>query len=353
VEAALCDAARADGERGLCDLVTCDQGGGVTSALPWLDAATIAEALPMRAAVDALEQALRAGLDPAGGPPRTVVTTSAGQLLLMPAEAGPDVGVKLIAVAPGNAARGLPTVQGVYLLLAGDTLTPLALLDGAALTSLRTAAVSAVAVAHLAAPEASRLVVFGTGPQAWGHVEAVAAVRPVDDVAVIGRDAQRTAAFVERLAERWQMAAVAGPYASAVAARDTAAVAAAVAAADVVVCATTAGTPLFDGRRVRPGACVVAVGTHTADRRELDAQLLARSYVVVEDVATALREAGDVVLAADEGALTAADLWPLAALVTSSPPPADDRPRVFKSVGMAWEDLVVAAAVHAAIASPR
>jgi ornithine cyclodeaminase len=276
------------------------------SALPWLDAATIARALSMRAAVDALERALLDGLDPAGGPPRTVVTTRAGQLLLMPAEAGSDVGIKLVAVAPGNAGRGRPTVQGVYVLLDGDTLTPVALLDGAALTSLRTPAVSAVAVAHLAAPEASRLVVFGTGPQAWGHVEAVAAVRPVTQVSVVGRDARRTAEFVERLAEQRLPANAVAPLRHVgLAAADTSAVAAAVAAAHVVVCATRAGTPLFDGGLVRDRTCVVAVGTHAPDRRELDAQLLGRSHVVVEDSATAMREAGDVVLAVDEGALTA------------------------------------------------
>ena len=117
---------------------------------------------------------------------------------------------------------------------------------------------------------------------------------------------------------------------------------AAVRRAQLVVCATSSATPVIDGDWVADGACVVAIGSHEPDRRELDASLLARSLVVVEDVATALREAGDVVMALAEGAVTAADLHPLQDLVQGRIRRADDRPNVMKTVGMAWEDLVVA-----------
>jgi ornithine cyclodeaminase len=123
------------------------------------------------------------------------------------------------------------------------------------------------------------------------------------------------------------------------------------AAADVITCATSARAPLFDGGLVRDGAVVIAVGSHEPDARELDAALLARSTVVVEDVATALREAGDVVLAIADGALRADDLFALREVVTGASRPRPDRPLVFKSVGMGWEDLVVAQAVvdHATV----
>jgi ornithine cyclodeaminase len=286
----------------------------------------------MHAAIEALESALRSGLDPSADPPRTVLAARAGQVLLMPSEAGGAVGVKLVSVAPDNPASRLPLVQGVYVLFDGATLAPIALLDGAALTSLRTPAVSAVAVRHLASPSASRLVVFGTGPQAWGHVEAVAAVRPITDVSVVGRDDARTAVFVARASDHFGEARVGD--------------ASAVAEADVVVCATTAGEPLFDGDLVPSNACVVAVGAHQPDRRELDASLMRRAQVVVEDVDTALREAGDVILAVGEEALSAAALVGLADVVTGRQALESGRPRVFKSVGMAWEDLVVASAAH-------
>jgi ornithine cyclodeaminase len=120
-----------------------------------------------------------------------------------------------------------------------------------------------------------------------------------------------------------------------------------VADADLVVCATTARTPLFDGSLVRDTACVVAVGSHEPDARELDAGLLGRGTVVVEDRATALREAGDVVLAIAEGRLDDGALVGLAEVVAGAEGPSSAaRPRIFKSVGMSWQDLVVAGEVH-------
>jgi ornithine cyclodeaminase len=123
---------------------------------------------------------------------------------------------------------------------------------------------------------------------------------------------------------------------------------AALAAADVVVCATSARTPLFDSTLLRADVVVIAVGSHEPDARELDSALLARSSVVVEDTATALREAGDVILAIADGGLTAADLIPMRDLLTRTATPPFDRPLIVKTVGMAWEDVVVADAVVSA-----
>ena len=303
-----------------------------SAALPWIDAAAIDRLMPVADAVDAVENAVRAGLDPAGDPPRTAVATTSGQLLLMPAEIPDGVGIKVTSVAPGNPARGLPRIQAVYVLMDADTLTPVALLDGTALTVLRTAAVSAVAVRRLAEPDAARVVVFGSGPQADGHIRALSAVRPIGEVVVVGRDPHRAADCAGR-AEALGLRATTGS------AED-------VADADIVVCATTARAPLFDGALVRDGACVVAVGSHEPDARELDAELLARATVVVEDSATALREAGDVILAVREGRLRADALVGLADVITSGEIQLSAGPRVFKSVGMSWQDLVVATGIH-------
>jgi ornithine cyclodeaminase len=300
----------------------------VSGTPPFHDAATIARLLPAADAVDALEAALRAGLDPEADPPRSSVPAEAGELLVMPSAAAGSLGVKLASVAPGNAGRGLPRIQGVYVLFDGETLAPVALLDGIGLTDVRTAAVSALAVRHLAAPDARRLLVFGTGPQARAHVEAMRAVLPIGDVRVVGRDAARTAAFASGIG--------ASP-----------AEAAAVADADVVCCCTTAREPLFDGDAVAGGATVVAIGSHEPEAREVDERLAARAAVVVESRASALREAGDVIAAIEAGAIAEDDLIGLAPLVRGEVAPAGGVPRLFKSTGMAWEDLVVAAAVHA------
>ncbi|MEU6644682.1 ornithine cyclodeaminase family protein [Saccharomonospora sp. NPDC046836] len=289
--------------------------------------------LPMPAAIAALQAALRAGLEPEADPPRSVVPVRHGQLLLMPADWDGYTGVKLASVAPGNSGNGLPRIQGTYLLLDAGTLSPLGTLDGIALTAVRTAAVSAVAADLLAGADAARLVVFGSGPQARSHVAALRAVRPIREVIVVARDAAKAEAFAAECA-RDGLAARTGT-------------ASAVAHADLIACCTTARTPLFDGATLNPRATVVAVGSHEPEAREVDDVVMGQCAVVVETRTVALREAGDVMQAVDAGALDPAELIELSALAKGAAtlPPG---PRIFKSVGMAWEDLVVAAASYEA-----
>ncbi len=300
------------------------------SAPPFHDAAAIARLLPHAAAVDALEAALRDGLDPEADPPRTSAAAENGELLLMPSAAGGGLGVKLVTIG------GEPRVQGVYVLFDGATLAPAALLDGIGLTDLRTSAVSALAVRHLAAREPRRLAVFGSGPQARAHVRALRATAPIEHVAIVGRDPARAEALARELRDDPHAIAVApaGPEA--------------VCAADVVCCCTTAREPLFDGDAVAEEAVVVAIGSHEPEAREVDERLAARATVVVESRASALREAGDVIQAIAAGAVRDEELVTLAALVRGEAAAEAGRPRLFKSTGMAWEDLVLAAAVHAA-----
>ncbi|MGW2084919.1 ornithine cyclodeaminase family protein [Streptomyces sp. NPDC001880] len=309
--------------------------------LPLLGADDI-EALGTAGAVDALESALSGGLDPETAPARHHVTVPGGELLIMPATTQQVTGVKIAGVAPDNPARGLPRITGSYLLLDAATLLPLALLDGAALTTLRTPAVSALAIRHLTGPVVRHLVLFGTGPQAYGHLAAVLAERPVERVTVVGRNPDRAEAFAEH-ARRIGVDARVG--------QGQGYGAGEVATADLVLCCTTSATPLFDGSLVPDGATVVAVGSHTPDAREVDTALVARSAVVVESRAAALVEAGDLLIPLAEGAFRAEDIGGnLAELVTGrnlgGKPTDFEGPRFFKSVGMGWEDLAVAAAVY-------
>lgn len=290
----------------------------------FIDAAGVA-ALGPAAAVRAITDALRGGLDPATDPARVSVDLTEGQLLLMPSQTPAAVGAKVVTVAPDNPNRGLPRIQAAYLLFDHDTLALRAILDGSALTALRTAAVSVAAVLDRLPDRALRLAVIGAGPQATGHVSALAAVRPLADAAYLVRDPSRTT--LDALA-------LGSPQADE-----------ALRSADVVVCATSARSPVFDSALLGDDAVVVAVGSHEPDARELDAPLLGRASVVVEDVAAALREAGDVILAVADGALRPADLLAMRDVVTGAVEVPTDRPLVFKSVGMGWQDLVVAAAV--------
>ena len=256
----------------------------------------------------------------------------------MPSDGGGGlrhVGIKVTTVAPANPALGLPRIQGSYLLLDAATLGVVAVLDGIALTTLRTPAVSVAAVLGrlLESPDPLRVVVLGSGPQAHGHVAtlagALAGRRELAAVTQLVRDPSRTGPI-----DGARVTRLGAPEADD-----------ALRAADVVVCATSAREPLFDAGLIADTAVVVAVGSHEPDVRELPAELCARATVVVEDRGAALREAGDVVLAIEDGALRAEDLVPMRDVVTGAVRPDPERPLVFKSTGMSWEDLVVAEAV--------
>lgn len=294
-----------------------------------IDARTVGT-VTFRAATAAIIDAFAAGLDVAASPARSVVPVTAGQLLLMPGEVGGYTGVKVASVAPDNPGLGLPRIQGSFLLLDRRTLGPLAIIDGPALTTLRTPAVSAAAATRLAGPGPLRTVAFGTGPQSRGHIEALHQTVGLGEVSVIARDTERTAAFARTLHEELGLAARPGGIPD-------------LAEADVVVCATTARRPLFRSDDVRRGALVIAVGSHEPDVAELPGELLADAQVVVEDRATAAREAGDVIQAMRDAGLREESLVDLAELMRGTTDVDLSRTRVFKGVGMAWEDVVVAA----------
>lgn len=255
-------------------------------------------------------------------------------MLLMPSTIGAWSGIKVASVGPNNAEHGRPRIQATYVLMDSLTLSPLALMEGSLLTELRTPAVSAVAIDRLAAPEAETLLVYGTGPQAWRHIQAMAQIRSLREIWISGRSAEKVEALVEQ--------------SKGLSVNVRAAVAQDVSQADIIVCATSAAEPLFDGSAVKDGAAVVAMGSHETDRRELDSNLMGRSQVIVEDQVTALREAGDVIMALNEGALERESLRSLRQLVKAEVTRATDRPNVFKGTGMSWQDLAVAVGVHEA-----
>jgi ornithine cyclodeaminase len=296
-----------------------------------LDAAELRRRLPMPAAIDALEAGFREQ-DPSVAPLRSRLETPAGSLLLMPAFGEGGVGVKLVTLTPNNPERHLPLIGAVYVLFDGLTQTPEAIVDGAALTALRTAAVSGLATRHLANPDADRLVIFGAGVQARSHLDAMLAVRRIEHVTVVSRTLPRAHSLVDGVRERGVAADVGE-------ADD-------VTDADLICTCTTSDVPLFDGTRLTAGTHVNAVGSYQATARELDTTTLLRARVVVETREAAFAEAGELSIPIGEGAFgrehVVADLAQMmrGAAVRST---ASDI-TVFKSVGLAFEDLVVARA---------
>jgi ornithine cyclodeaminase len=227
----------------------------------------------------------------------------------------------------------------VHLAFDGASLAPIAVLEAGTLTLLRTAGLSAVAVRHLAPASARSLVVFGTGPQSVAHALAINSVRPLEHVSVIGRRPESVEAVIEQL-RCGGLAARPGSLAD-------------VQVADIVACCTTAADPLFDSSMLLPEATVVAVGSHSPTRREVDAALVRSATVIVESRKSALAQAGDIVLALAEGVPPASAIdGDLSELVRGDVSVAESRPRLFKSVGEAWADVVVASAAVREVLTP-
>ncbi|HTZ78341.1 MAG TPA: ornithine cyclodeaminase family protein [Stellaceae bacterium] len=255
-------------------------------------------------------------------------------LLLMPAwQVGRHIGVKLATVFPGNAEKSLPSVMGAYLLLDGKSGQPLALMDGPALTSRRTAAASALAAIYLARPDASRLLMVGTGAMAPQLVEAHASVRPIKQVVIWGRHLDKAQRLAHRLSRRNL----------AVSATDD--LANAVRGADIISCATLSKEPLIKGHWLKLGTHVDLVGGFTPEMREADDEVIRRARVFVDTRDGALMEAGDIVQPLRAGVLHESDIaGDLFDLTRGSRAGRRyyDQITLFKSVGTALEDLAAA-----------
>src|SRR5439155_14378489 len=206
--------------------------GGALMGVALIDAVGLQQALPIEVAIDALEASFRASTLPTS-PLRTHVQAEGADLLMMPAMGDPGIGIKLVTVNPSKPGRGLPLIHAVYVLFGPGSTEPLAVIDGAALTALRTAAVSALATRHRANLDAERLVIFGAGVQGHSHLLAMRAVRPIWLVKVVSRTPQRAGELIDRARALDMEASVGGPEA--------------VAKADLVCTCTTSPEPLFDG----------------------------------------------------------------------------------------------------------
>lgn len=259
---------------------------------------------------------------------------------LMPAYVAdpPQLGAKIVTVFGDNHARGLPSHLATILLLDPDTGALIALMDGRYITEARTAAVSAVSARHLARPEASTLAILGAGVQARSHLEAIAAVRPIRHARIWSPTASSRERFVAEMSGHVPAALTAAASAEA-----------AVRGADIVVLVTSSPTPVLDHAWVAPGTHVISVGACRPDQREMDPALVAAGRLVVDSRAAALVESGDVVGGIAEGRFSAAhvtgELGDIVRGALAGRASADEI-TIFKSLGMAVEDVVAADLVY-------
>jgi ornithine cyclodeaminase len=255
------------------------------------------------------------------------------------------IGAKLVTVFHRNHERGLPSHLATILLLDPDTGGLLALMDGRYITEARTAAVSAVSVKHLARPDADVLGLVGSGVQARSHLEAIRRVRPLREVRVWSPNASRRDAFVREMSGATGLS-IRGESSAARAVRD----------ASIVVLATASPTPVIADDDIAPGAHVVGVGACRPDQREMPAALVARASLFVDSRASALKESGDVLLAIQDGVITAAHIASELGDVVSGRKPGRRSPEevtIFKSLGLAVEDVLAARLVADRAAQSR
>jgi ornithine cyclodeaminase len=309
-------------------------------------AAQVHQALDLGVLADALDRAFAQG---AQVPLRHVHRLGGDDLLLLmpawrdagePGRSDGALGIKLVTVLPGAAARGAATVAATYVLLDRATGEPRALLDGEALTLRRTAAASALAARYLARSDSRRLLVVGTGKLAPFMVRAHCALRSgLEQVRLWGRTHERAVEMAARLqSELGRPVQAVDDLAAAV--RD----------ADIVSCATTATEPVVQGEWLQPGTHVDLVGGFTRAMREADDAAVARARVVVDTYAGALAEAGDLVVPIERGVITREHVVAeLAELARGLRPGRTSAAEVtlFKSVGTALEDLAAAELVLA------
>lgn len=244
------------------------------------------------------------------------------------------LGAKLVSVVPSNPARGLSSHIGIVALFDVATGALRCIMDARYITEVRTAAVSAVSVRHMARPGAARLGVIGAGVQARSHIEVLAATRRLDQVRVWGPDRAQVEALASELSERLRL-----DVAAAASAEGT------VSGADIVVLATSSDRPVVESAWIADGTHVVSVGACRPDQREMDPRLVARARLVVDSLDAALVESGDLVSGIAEGRFgrehVAGELGSVASGAVSGRT-RDDQVTVFKSLGLAVEDVAAA-----------
>jgi ornithine cyclodeaminase/alanine dehydrogenase-like protein (mu-crystallin family) len=289
-----------------------------------LDEEQVRQHLRMADLIPAMEKAL---IDFSAGkvtqPVRSVIKIDppGGFLGLMPALTPDGLGLKAVTFYPSNAERGIPTHMATIFLVDPETGTPLAIMDGRLITEMRTAAVSAAATKLLAPSDAKILAILGSGVQAHSHVEALRLVRQFEEIRVWSPNRDHAERFAKEIG------------ATAASAEQ------AVRGADVIVTTTNSQTPVLKGAWLKPGSHVNAIGACRPDWRELDDEAMS-NVLFVDSREGAVKESGDVILS--EAKIYAELGEALAAKV----PPRANETTIFKSLGMAVEDIASALLVY-------
>jgi len=302
----------------------------------------VRRALPMRQAIEAMKRAFaQLSTGQADVPLRVPLQVERhnGVTLFMPAYLAADdqMAVKIVSVFNDNPAKGLPLIHALVVVVDATTGAPAAVMDGTYLTALRTGAASGAATDLLARQDARTAAVFGAGAQGRTQLEAVCAVRSIQEAWVYDVAPQQAAVYADEMGRYMSLPVrVAGTPAEAVR------------QADVICTATTSSSPVFDDADVRPGTHINAVGAYTPHMQEVPAETVARARVVIDHREASLAEAGDLLIPLQRGLMTQAHIYAELGEIAAGRKPGRVTPEeitLFKSVGVAVQDVAAASAV--------
>ncbi len=302
----------------------------------------VRRALPMRQAIEAMKGAFaQLSTGQADVPLRVALNVPRhhGVTLFMPAYLADDdqMAIKIVSVFNDNPAQGLPLIHALVVVVDATTGRPAAVMDGTYLTALRTGAASGAATDLLAREETHVVAVFGAGAQGRTQLEAVCAVRPIQEVWIHDVAPERAAAYAAEMSQRLSLPV-----------RVAQTPAEAVCQADVICTATTSTRPVFTDADVRAGTHVNAIGAYTPQMQEIPAETVLRAKVVIDHRKASLAEAGDLLSPLRQGLMTEDHIYAELGEIAAGLKPGRTSPEevtLFKSVGVAVQDVAAASAV--------
>jgi ornithine cyclodeaminase len=307
----------------------------------FLNAAEVRQALPMNVAVEAMKEAFAQFSKGEARVPlrgRIEVPKQDGITLFMPAmlDSSQDMAIKIVSVFPRNPQKDLATIQAVVIAIDTQSGRPVAIMEGASLTAIRTGAASGAATDLLARPESKTAAIFGSGVQARTQLEAVCTVREITEVFVFSLDEEGLRIFVDEMRGR-------GPIPDKINIAQSPQEA--VATADIICTATTSTTPVFDHKDIKPGTHINAVGSFTPEMQEINTDTVRAAFIVVDSREAALAEAGDLIIPLEQGEIEIDNMGTeLGEIVLGEKPGRTDEDQItlFKSVGIAVQDVIAA-----------
>ena len=298
----------------------------------------VKQSITMSQAIDAMERAfIQLANQQVNLPLRTALSIDEERALTltMPAYLAQDktLGLKVVSVFPNNSSKGIPSITGIIMLLDARTGEPKVLMDGAYLTALRTGAVSGLATKYFARENANHVAIIGSGAQSLTQLEAVTAVRPITRVSIWSRTMHNAESLAKKIEKLYDIKVY-----------DE--VSMAVRDADIICTATSSTEPLIHLNNIQPHVHINAIGAHSKSMQEIGQDVLGHSVIFIDQLEAVLSESGELIKAVEQNTLRKENLNEIGQWLLTKDKDYKNQSTVFKSVGLAIQDLSVAEVVY-------